>query len=441
MDQPTCRQDFPGVISVAATGVAGTLARLQQLSVRRIDSVRPAADTTLSAAGADLGDSNQGTTVPTTDSFVAHQGTSFSAPMVAGVASLMLAWPRSHAGAAPRDPQDDREALSRGLRLRDRPSAGRHRRCGAAVRAAKAAGGPAVDSGRRHRVLQRVARSLLHYLGAQEISDLDTGSGTRAGRAPPSASRLRDARRRGTSPVCRFYIPPAQGDSHFFGRGTAECNATAAAHPDLTWRIRPSCRCSCRQQACVRRTRPRLSRVQQPGGCQPPVHDRPRRSGSDGGARAGSTEGDGPRLRRDVRADVANPHRQEGDEQHPNGIRTWTTTRFTRCSPASASLQTIPVSASGRAMARQRRRDRVDQSRQRTGAGARRHRQCGRSRRGDRRGSDRGARLARRARAAARRGGAPLRQCCCASTRTRSARSSRSRTARSRPKATAKCRR
>lgn len=35
----------------------------------------------------------------------------------------------------------------------------------------------------------------------------------------------------GTSPVCRYYLPPAFGDSHFFGRGTAECSATGAAHP------------------------------------------------------------------------------------------------------------------------------------------------------------------------------------------------------------------
>lgn len=35
----------------------------------------------------------------------------------------------------------------------------------------------------------------------------------------------------GTSPVCRYYLPPAFGDSHFFGRGTAECNATGVAHP------------------------------------------------------------------------------------------------------------------------------------------------------------------------------------------------------------------
>lgn len=34
-----------------------------------------------------------------------------------------------------------------------------------------------------------------------------------------------------TSPVCRFYIPPDWGDSHFFGRSTAECDQTHIAHP------------------------------------------------------------------------------------------------------------------------------------------------------------------------------------------------------------------
>jgi hypothetical protein len=37
----------------------------------------------------------------------------------------------------------------------------------------------------------------------------------------------------GTSDICRFYIPPGKGDSHFFGRGITECENTAAAHPDF----------------------------------------------------------------------------------------------------------------------------------------------------------------------------------------------------------------
>ena len=39
----------------------------------------------------------------------------------------------------------------------------------------------------------------------------------------------------GSSPVCRFYIPPAFGDSHFYGRGTAECNATHANHLEFVY--------------------------------------------------------------------------------------------------------------------------------------------------------------------------------------------------------------
>lgn len=35
----------------------------------------------------------------------------------------------------------------------------------------------------------------------------------------------------GCSPVCRYYIPPTLGDSHFFGRGTAECDATGEKNP------------------------------------------------------------------------------------------------------------------------------------------------------------------------------------------------------------------
>jgi hypothetical protein len=31
--------------------------------------------------------------------------------------------------------------------------------------------------------------------------------------------------------VCRFYLPPTYGDSHFYGRGTIECNATAQKNP------------------------------------------------------------------------------------------------------------------------------------------------------------------------------------------------------------------
>ncbi len=37
----------------------------------------------------------------------------------------------------------------------------------------------------------------------------------------------------GASPVCRYYIPPNLGDSHFFGRGTQECAATGQSNPSF----------------------------------------------------------------------------------------------------------------------------------------------------------------------------------------------------------------
>ena len=33
--------------------------------------------------------------------------------------------------------------------------------------------------------------------------------------------------------MCRLYIPPGLGDSHFFGRGTSECESTVAKHPSF----------------------------------------------------------------------------------------------------------------------------------------------------------------------------------------------------------------
>lgn len=37
----------------------------------------------------------------------------------------------------------------------------------------------------------------------------------------------------GLSAICRYYIPPVLGDSHYFGRGTAECAANGTANPSF----------------------------------------------------------------------------------------------------------------------------------------------------------------------------------------------------------------
>jgi hypothetical protein len=64
-----------------------------------------------------------------------------------------------------------------------------------------------------------------------EISKLDAGTVIRGWRRTGKSFTTYTTPQSGTSPVCRFYIPPGLGDSHFFGRGTAECNATAQNNP------------------------------------------------------------------------------------------------------------------------------------------------------------------------------------------------------------------
>ena len=41
--------------------------------------------------------------------------------------------------------------------------------------------------------------------------------------------------RRGANPVCRFYLPPANGDSHFYSASPAECAEVAARFPAFVY--------------------------------------------------------------------------------------------------------------------------------------------------------------------------------------------------------------
>ena len=83
-------------------------------------------------------------------------------------------------------------------------------------------------------VIEYYNATLDHYFitwTAAEIANLDAGlTSPRWTRTGKSFKAFAPAQN-GTSQVCRFYIPPALGNSHFFGRGEAECNATRAAHP------------------------------------------------------------------------------------------------------------------------------------------------------------------------------------------------------------------
>jgi len=83
-------------------------------------------------------------------------------------------------------------------------------------------------------VVEYYHAGLDHYFitwGPEEIGKLDDGSMIKGWTRTGRTFRTYKTAQAGTSPVCRYYIPPGLGDSHFFGRGTAECAATGQKYP------------------------------------------------------------------------------------------------------------------------------------------------------------------------------------------------------------------
>ncbi len=109
----------------------------------------------------------------------------------------------------------------------------------------------------------------------QEISDLDNGVHKGWARTGYTFQTYTTAQV-GTSPVCRFYIPPGLGDSHFFGRGTTECDATGQKNPSFVNE----------DPAFMQMFLPVLGVCptgQRPARCQPSVHDGQDSARCDGG--------------------------------------------------------------------------------------------------------------------------------------------------------------
>jgi uncharacterized protein YkwD len=95
------------------------------------------------------------------------------------------------------------------------------------------AGPPAVET---VDVIEYYNAALDHYFitwAPAEVAILDAGVQIRGWQRTGQHFKAYTTAQPGTSDICRYYIPPAFGDSHFFGRGTAECNATGAAHPSF----------------------------------------------------------------------------------------------------------------------------------------------------------------------------------------------------------------
>ena len=76
--------------------------------------------------------------------------------------------------------------------------------------------------------------SLDHYFLthiANEIALLDAGVTIKGWGRTGQSFYIYPGAQVNSSPVCRYYIPPDKGNSHFYGRGTTECTATGAANP------------------------------------------------------------------------------------------------------------------------------------------------------------------------------------------------------------------
>jgi hypothetical protein len=73
---------------------------------------------------------------------------------------------------------------------------------------------------------------------ASEIALLDAGTTIKGWTRTGYSFKAFATPQAGTTDICRIYIVPARGDSHFFGRGATECNDTMTAHPDFTLEAR-----------------------------------------------------------------------------------------------------------------------------------------------------------------------------------------------------------
>ena len=219
-----------GVIAVASTTSRGNLATYSNFG----------STITISAPGGQYNGalsqgiivlSNQGATVPGADGFRVGGGTSFAAPMVTGTVALMLS-------VAPGLTKDQvRQILVTTTKPFPAGSTCNTDICGpgfvnafAAVQAAIALAPPpaTVD------VVEYYNAALDHYFITwvpAEQANLDAGLTPTRWNRTGYGFKAYTTVQAGTSPVCRYYIPPGLGDSHFFGRGTVECTNTGAHNP------------------------------------------------------------------------------------------------------------------------------------------------------------------------------------------------------------------
>jgi len=86
------------------------------------------------------------------------------------------------------------------------------------------------------RVVEFYNASLDHYFITwvpEEIAALDAGVSLKGWTRTGSSFRTFAGPPGEVTNICRIYLPPIHGDSHFFGRGSTECADTMSSHPDF----------------------------------------------------------------------------------------------------------------------------------------------------------------------------------------------------------------
>ncbi|MEO8752760.1 MAG: S8 family serine peptidase [Casimicrobiaceae bacterium] len=223
-----------GVSTVAATDPYGFLASYSNYSVY-VDIAAPGGDQ--SRYGDRWGiwsTANTGTKGPEYATYLAYNGTSQATPHVAGVASLMLSVNPYLTPAQLKSIMADTSSYFAPTSTCRTTGA-----CGAGIVNAFYAVKEAVRQAsiQSASIIEFYNASLDHYFVSAEpleISALDTGKFAGWHRTGQSFNGYTHPAA-GASPVCRFYIPPPFGDSHFFSASPAECAKVRAQFPAFSY--------------------------------------------------------------------------------------------------------------------------------------------------------------------------------------------------------------
>ncbi|MEO8346719.1 MAG: S8 family peptidase [Betaproteobacteria bacterium] len=219
-----------GVSTVAAIDYFGARASYSNFSTA-MDIAAPGGDISRNGYSDSITSTwNDGSTVATDPSYGYADGTSFSTPEVAGVAALMLAVnPALKPAQIKALMAQSASPFAVGS---DCPTKG----CGAgilnafgAVKAAQATMGiPPVAS-----TVEYYHRGHDHYFMTASVTDIAAlDSGVFSGWARTGyVFNAYVAATPGFGPVCRFYIPPAWGDSHFYSAAQSDCEIAQATWP------------------------------------------------------------------------------------------------------------------------------------------------------------------------------------------------------------------